>query len=305
MARRCSYVDIVYNEARKRLWLVSIPDDLERDEDESAIFVFENDAWVFAQPYLEERARSMESFERHAWVICRDGEVVTIHQGAGRDVDQIPDSGYTNGKKLGPPNEIRRIAGRLYVAGSCNQVYTQDAKGKWVHIDADIVEKGPFGPGSASLESIDGTAPDRLFAVGTGGMFRYDGRKWTKIPLLTNKKLNSVRCFGKNDVWAVGNNGVVVHGDGEKDWHVEVIEGNDDAPLYDIERYEGRIYIAAEVLWVQAKNGWELVKHGLPKAKTNFYVLGLGGGKLWAMGSHRVNSFDTKKWVAHPDPDNG
>lgn len=40
-------------------------------------------------------------------------------------------------------------------------------------------------------------------------------------------------------------------------------------------------------------------------AKTQFIRMVVGGDRLWTMGFKRVNSFDGKRWEAHPDPNNG
>ena len=37
----------------------------------------------------------------------------------------------------------------------------------------------------------------------------------------------------------------------------------------------------------------------------DFLRLTLGEGRLWAMGTSRIHSFDGKRWASHPDPDNG
>jgi hypothetical protein len=239
-----------------------------------------------------------------SWLIGDRGEVWSFKAGQVVSKAQLPDSGL-EGRSLGQPNEIRRVAGRLYVCGFAGQVYTQDAQGQWVHMDDGLAE--PEGrPDSIDLESIDGTGPDNLYTVGSSGlMAHWDGRAWKRIPLLTNVYLARVRCFGER-VIAVGDKGVVVEGDGTQ-WRVSHIPGAEEASLSDVALYNRKLYVAGvDTLWEQEPDGgWSAVKHGLPKEKTTFVRLAVGDGRLWAMGFKRLNSFDGSKWVAHPDPNNG
>src|SRR4051794_18590571 len=99
MPRRMSYVDVVFNEKRKRLLVPAIPDDLERDEIETAVMIFESGKWALFM--LECTVRSIETFETMTWAAARDGEVLSMKQGeTTQDRQQLPDSGFTDGRKL-------------------------------------------------------------------------------------------------------------------------------------------------------------------------------------------------------------
>lgn len=239
-----------------------------------------------------------------SWLVGDRGEVWTFKGGQVQSKEQLPDSGL-EGRGLGQPNEIRRVAGQLYVCGFAGQVYTQDAKGRWMHMDDGLAEAEGRAD-SIDLESIDGTGPDNLYTVGSRGLVaRWDGKAWSRIPVLTNVYLARVRCFGERVV-AVGEKGVVVEGDGVH-WRVSHIPGAEEASLSDVAMYNKKLYVAGvETLWEQKANGsWAAVSHGLPDEKTTFVRLAVGDGRLWAMGYKRVNSFDGKEWQAHPDPNNG
>jgi len=178
-------------------------------------------------------------------------------------------------------------------------------KDAWVHMDAGLAE--PTGnPDSIDLESIDGTAGNDIYAVGSGGLIaHWDGMAWTRLPVLTNVYLARVRCFAKDRIVVVGNNGVVIESDG-KSWKLDRIPGCDETPLSDVVMYRERLYVAAlGRLFVKNADRWTEVKHGLPKDKTQFIRLVVGDDRLWAMGATRINSFDGKAWKAHPDPNNG
>jgi len=236
------------------------------------------------------------------WFIGDRGEIWSQLQGKITKA-QLPDSGL-DGRGLGQPNDIRCIAGKMYICGFAGQVYTLD-RGKWVHIDDGLAE--PTGkPDSIDLVSIDGTGPDDIYVVGSGGLVaHFDGRKWTRIPVLTNLHLSKVRCTARNKIFAVGHKGVFMESD-SRAWKVERIPGAEEKTLSDVTVYKDKLYLAGvEDLFVRTAKGWEIVRHGLPKEKTTFLKLEVGDDRLWALGFKRLNSFDGKKWIAHPDPNNG
>jgi hypothetical protein len=217
------------------------------------------------------------------------------------DHTALPDSGFDG---LGPPNLIRQIGKKVYVCGMSGQVYVQkvDAKptAKWQHMDQGLV-----GDEKLILEGLHGTAEDNLYVVGTAGtVAQWNGSKWTRIKVMTNVNLWCVRCY-EDRVFIGGGNGIVIEGDGKKVWKVDQIKQVEDVPIYDLEYYKGKLYAAAtDLLMVREGKSWSAVRHGLGK-DADFLRLTLGEGRLWAMGSSRIASFDGKKWRAHPDPDNG
>jgi photosystem II stability/assembly factor-like uncharacterized protein len=218
---------------------------------------------------------------------------------------QLPDSGVRTKRHLGSPNRIRVIAGRPYVCGFAGQIYTLDGD-NWVHMDDGVVE--PEGTASSlDLEGIHGTAHDDLYVVGSRGFLaRWDGHAWMRIPLLTDSYLGGVRAFTRDHVVAVGNDGVVVEWNGAN-WTVNIIPRHRQTLLSDVEMFDGDLYVAAvDKLLVRKDKAkkWEEVKLRV-KEEPEFIRLAIGDGRLWAMGSKRVHSFDGKKWEAHVDPDNG
>ncbi len=237
------------------------------------------------------------------WLIGTRGEVWKVIGDEVVNQDQLPDSGL-DGRGLGQPNEIRMIDGQPYVCGYAGQVYTLRGD-QWVHMDYGLGE--PTGRvDSIDLESIDGTGPDDIYTVGSGGLVaHWDGRAWRRLPALTNVYLARVRCFERNHIAAVGDKGVFLQSDGQS-WRIERIPAAEDTPLSDVASFQGRLYVAAlRRLFVRDGDAWSEVRHGLPKDKTSFRRLVVGAGRLWSMGHARLNSFDGKKWEAHPDANNG
>lgn len=243
--------------------------------------------------------------EESVWITGDRGEVWAYKGGQVRSRAHLPDSGL-EGRRLGQPNDIRRIAGSLYVCGFAGQIYTQDAKGQWVHMDEGVAE--PKGTAkSIDLESIDGTAHDNIYTVGSSGLvFHWGGKAWKQIPVQTNVYLARVRCFAPDDIVIVGEKGVVIEGDG-RFWKTTRIPEAENASLYDVVKFRGKLYVASggDDLYVKKGKSWEKVEHGLDPEKTQFIRMVVGADRLWAMGFKRLNSFDGKRWETHPDPNNG
>src|ERR1051325_1425763 len=151
-----SYFDCSYSEGRKRICMLGNVDDLDPDEAYTLAVMLDAKGWTSA-PLKDLAATSLYYGDTHTWTIGRDGEIWTI-LGGNFTRERLPDSG-SHGRALGQPNQIRKIGDRLYVCGFAGQVYTQDAKGKWIHMDDGLAEKVGT-PGSIDLEDIGGTGAD-------------------------------------------------------------------------------------------------------------------------------------------------
>jgi hypothetical protein len=304
MTQPTTYIDFSYDESVKWLLIASNINALQRDSGIEASAITICHPGGFGVRFLDGMVvRSVASNGSFLWALGEQGEIWTYAKGKKVPIeDTLPDSGVRSVRHLGRPERIRIIGGIPYVCGYAGQVYTLSA-GRWVHMDDGIVE--PEGTvNSIQLEGIHGTGPEDLYVVGSGGLLaHFDGRRWTRIPLLTTAFLGGVRALARDHVVAVGTEGVFVERDGT-DWKVDQIPRFDRTLLSDVEMFNGDLYVAAVgKLLVRKGKRWDDVKTGLDKAE--FIRLAVGEGKLWAMGSKRIHSFDGTKWEAHIDPDNG
>jgi photosystem II stability/assembly factor-like uncharacterized protein len=213
-----TYIDCWYDEERHKLYIAASIDELDEEEETfiSAIVACYPNGNFGARTLNGIRARSIASNARFIWVIGTLGEVWTYRGDEKVATEEVlPDSGVRSKRHLGRPERIRLIDDVPYVCGYAGQIYTL-ADGRWVHMDDGIVE--PEGKvDSIMLEGIHGTSAKNIVVVGSGGILaHWDGRAWTKIPLLTTANLAGVRALSKSQVVAVGDDGVFIEWDGAR-----------------------------------------------------------------------------------------
>jgi hypothetical protein len=188
----------------------------------------------------------------------------------------------------------------VFVCGYGGQVYRRSNIG-WIHADEHLLDSSP-GTLSLDLLDIDGTSPDDIYAVGTGGLiFHYDGKKWSKIDSPTNKHLTRVRCVSKNEVYACGYSGTVIRGKGNTWEDISTKDIMDN--YYGIEAFGNSIYLARNSGLLRfSGREFELVDIGSKKNAT-FHRLHANDDVLWSFGTDDLFWFDGEKWteVIHPD----
>ena len=69
-------------------------------------------------------------------------------------------------------------------------------------------------PQGGSLHGVWGSGPNDVWAVGDAGILHWDGSAWTAVSSGTTAYLEGVWGSGANDVWAVGDVGTILHWDG-------------------------------------------------------------------------------------------
>ena len=67
----------------------------------------------------------------------------------------------------------------------------------------------------ADLTSVWGAARDDVYAVGKDGtVLRWDGVRWSRLAVPTDRAIFGVWGSGADDVYLVGSGGLVLHGTG-------------------------------------------------------------------------------------------
>lgn len=108
--------------------------------------------------------------------------------------------------------DVRSIAGQAYAVGMGRRVFRRDGAASWRAIDRDLRADLALDTESG-LNSIDGFAPDDLYAVGwQGEVWHHDGATWQRRNSPVALALNKVICAPDGLVYIVGQAGLILQG---------------------------------------------------------------------------------------------
>jgi hypothetical protein len=135
------------------------------------------------------------------------------------------------------------------------------------------------------LWAVDGAAPDDVWAVGQNGLIlHWDGANWTSVASPTTVQLRALSVRSATDVWAVG--GRVFHWDGQT-WSVAPNTPNES--FYDIAA------VGPDEVWLAGSSG--LIVHGQAGTWTYWprmtdsdlaYITMLSPTEGWISGGSRI-----------------
>lgn len=224
------------------------------------------------------------------------GTITAKRRGESALTETIPDA-----DRYGNLNRIRPIGGQLYICGYGGQVYRREANG-WIHIDGGVLVSNPDAR-SVDLLDIDGSGPDNIYAVGTGGrIFHYDGRHWRSLDSPTNAHLTRVRCISSGELYVCGFQGTFFRGYGKAWQNLGTPELADN--LYGLEAFQDCIYLARNsglLRW--SGESLSPVDMGISKVAT-FHRLHANDGVLWSFGTDNLFCFDGSRWTELVPPHN-
>jgi hypothetical protein len=192
---------------------------------------------------------------------------------------------------------IRFIGEDIYACGQSSQVHILRGKG-WQHFDDGILLRG-----GTTLEDIDGTGPEDIYAVGwKGAICHYDGKRWTKLDSPTNQHLSNVRCVSRDEVYVCGNRGSLFRGNRG---HWEFIGDPDFTEnFWGMAVFEGQLYLTHNLGLVK-HDGSELIPIDVDIArKLTCHRLHGADGVLWSFGEKELLRFDGTSWGEVVCPEN-
>ena len=194
---------------------------------------------------------------------------------------------------LGPLRGVRAIDGMAYAVGMRRQVYQRGRGGLWTRLD-DI--PAPAAGDVVGFEAIDGFSERDLYAVGwKGEIWRSDGRTWTADAPLTNLILTDVCCAGDGQVYACGQQGLILRGKRGK-WEV-IDTGRYQVDYWSLTFFKGSLYVAGSRILLRL-DGNEVVPvmTGEDPAGT-FGHLSQIDEVMWSTGAHDLMAFDGTSWT--------
>ena len=310
---------------RDYIYVAGKPDAFDSDEDFSRMYFYDaQDAetpwvhhdlpdWKVVSTCVVEKTadapRKYAALSEHGEIefTWPGGSSLESIEGAGLKRTSLPIYGYVSA--------IREIAGALYVCGSGGQVYRRENK-SWRHI-ADSLKSPAAAPqpgdtealknfGQHDFADIAGYSDTDLYVVGgSGEIYHFNGKAWTRCASPSVELLNSVCCAEGNQVWVCGFNGTLLRGNagnGFKD-----MSGYDDNQIFSsLALVNGIVYLASNeglFSYNEKSAKIEAVSTLIEQDADDPNVLTARDGVLWSIGYKTIMFFDGNVWtrVNHPD----
>jgi hypothetical protein len=143
------------------------------------------------------------------------------------------------------------------------------------------------------IDRLRGIARDDLYAVGRFGlMLHFDGAKWERLDVPTNVHLNGVFAVDPKTVYAVGAEGIVLVGS-PGTWKALNLGEID---FVDVAEYQGRIYLAAT-----EQGLFRLEEEQLIPIRSDVRATRLtnASGFLCVAGNLSIHRFDGVSWESY------
>jgi hypothetical protein len=149
------------------------------------------------------------------------------------------------GKISADPLQLRALAtidDVVYACGMGRAVLKREGVGQWSSV-------GPPAPPAEDdsvigFERLDGFSGRELYAVGwQGEIWTFKKTRWRRIDSPVSTKLNAVCCGEDEQVYAVGDNGVMLRGRNDV-W--TIVETGRDENLMDVKVHAGTVYVVTD-----------------------------------------------------------
>jgi hypothetical protein len=165
------------------------------------------------------------------------------------------------------------------------QVYRREGPEHWCRWDEGAVL--PIGVIEvAGLNSIDGVCEDDIYAVGFGGeIWRCVDGRWHQVKSPTRVILYCLRVVRKDLIYAVGQKGVLLRGNGDSWEQIAQKETTDD--LWGMEWFNETLYVCSnEAIYRVNEDGkFEAIDMGHIKTCGHLHA---NDGVMWSFGRKHV-----------------
>jgi hypothetical protein len=192
-------------------------------------------------------------------------------------------------RRVGGVRSVSEIAGKAYAVGYESMVYRMDDLKRWTRIDDGL-------PEHLKIEAIHGFDASDLYAVGLHAEFwRYDGIRWKRQDLPTNRNLNIVKCAGDGQVYIGGHGGILIRGRGAS-WEIIDHQKTEDH-IWDLEWFEGQLYVSTLHSVYQLRERELATMDFGDDPPGGCYQLSSTKGVMWSNGEYDIMSFDGRTWT--------
>lgn len=192
---------------------------------------------------------------------------------------------------------IQAIDDVVYACGQSLQIYQRRGQ-QWQCANPELREMA-----APALESIHGSAPNNIYAVGEKGVIlHFNGVSWKPLDSPTNRPLSRVFCVSEDEVYLCGNDGAIFKGN-KNQWQF-IGDPDFQKNFWDMALFEGNLYLAYPGGLVICRDGsLTPVSFGLEE-KPGCYHLHANDGQLWSFGIDDLLAFDGKQWRVVICPEN-
>lgn len=184
-----------------------------------------------------------------------------------------------------------------------NAIYAVDGVGRVLRLEArpafDVRALPVVAP---RMHSVWASSRTDVWAVGAyGEIWNSDGTTFRRIGAGTSSTLRDIGGTGPNDVWIVGDRGVVLHG--SRAGGFRALKTGVTEPL------ESVFAVAPGEAWIGGLNvllhatpaGFERVAYPLRAGSSIVDLHGMGSSDVWALGHGEASHFDGRSWSAAHD----
>jgi len=270
---------------------------------------FEDDQWFYHDADINAVAvcvkKATATMGRRVVTLSKEGEVEIYSNKDDTSIfEKIAEAGVRLGSR-GYMTAIREIGNSLFACGANDQVYRRSEDGVWSLITSTPLEVlGPLETDISILNSIDGTNENDVYTCGLdGGLFHYDGSRWSRIKLRTDEHLHCVRCVSTREVWVCGNNGTLLVGNALAGFR-DVSSVDDNQQFWSLTKFRGSVFLATTSEGMFRYDGKEItpVDTGFGSGLWTYEVDSVEN-MLWSFSPKEIACFDGTRWarVNHPD----
>jgi len=224
-------------------------------------------------------------------VLGEYGNVIVAGRGELHRENVYQSSGQN--ASLGPLRGLKVIGNSAYAVGMRRQIFRRTGPRVWTSMAGGLT---PYpGASDTGVEALDGFSETELYVVGWGGeIWTSDGVAWTQAPSATNLILTTVCCAPDRQVYACGQNGLILKGRAQQ-WQI-VDTGEMRHDIWSSAWFNGALYVATfRGLWRLTGDEFAPVATGDIPA-TTFYSLSACDDSLWSIGAKDVVRFDGESW---------
>lgn len=240
------------------------------------------------------RACGMATLKKDRYLFLGiDGTLLLLDKGQSR-IDKIKTMSTL--LEDAPLRGITTVGNTVYCYGAGRQVYTQDAQGEWMTLSPYPYESDREY-GISSFEDLHGFSDKELYACGLiGDLWYYDGT-WHEIESPVTTDLLCLQCTPQGEVYAAGEDGVVIRGRRDR-WEV-VEKGSIHDDFFSLKFFKGTLFLATQYsLYTFDEYGIGDVDFGADRPESCYKLsVAPDGSCMWSTGLKDLFSFDGKRWT--------